>query len=67
MSREDRLEEELFCLATWLSLNAYEERARKSIVEELKNAISKLSVKHSCFVIGSVKSGLYGLDIELLA
>ena len=39
MRREDRMEEELYCLATWLSLNVYEERARKLIVEDMEKII----------------------------
>ena len=58
MRREDRMEEELYCLATWLSLNVYEERARKLIVEDMEKIINMLPMQHSWYLVGSAKSGL---------
>ena len=58
MSRQDRMGEELYCLATWLSLNVYEERARKLIYEDMEKIVNMLPMKHSCSLVGSAKSGL---------
>lgn len=58
MEPRQRLDEELLCLTSWLSLNSYEERARDAVARDFCLSVQSLG-ESRCVLVGSTVSGLY--------
>lgn len=58
MEPRQRLDEELLCLTSWLSLNSYEERARDAVARDFRSSVQSLG-ESRCVLVGSTVSGLY--------
>lgn len=59
MEPMQRLEEELFCLSSWLSLNRFEEQARRLLQDDFRVVISSVVEVGNCITVGSTVTGLY--------
>lgn len=61
-----RLDEELLCLLSWLSLNTYEERARDTVKQHFREVMQEKFPTIKFKFVGSSECGLYAIvDIEV--
>ena len=58
MEPAQRLEEELFCLSSWLSLNRFEERARAILRDDFSTVLSAVDGAGQWIGVGSATTGL---------
>ena len=61
MPNNERLDEELFCLSNWLSLNHYEIRARNIVVSDFKQTIINYSKDVEILTMGSFEYDMYSV------
>lgn len=56
-----RLDEELLCLLSWLSLNTYEERARDTVKHHFREVMQEKFPTVTYKFVGSSECGLYAI------
>lgn len=58
MSPNERLDEELFCLSNWLSLNPYEQKVRQQVVDDFQKIMGEKLKELTFFTTGSYEHKL---------
>ena len=61
MPANERLDEELFCLSNWLSLNHNEIKARNIAISDFKQSIIDYSKEMEILTIGSLEYDMYSV------
>lgn len=59
MCPNERLDEELFCLSNWLSVNRYESNGRFMVIRDFKTIISNMIQEIEILPVGSFVYEMY--------
>ena len=61
----ERLNEELLCFASWLSLNRYEENALRKVKDDWKALVEQIQLSIAFSFVGSTECGLFVFDLRI--
>ena len=61
----ERLNEELLCFASWLSLNRYEEDALRKVKTDWKTLVERTQLSIAFSFVGSTECGLFVFDLMI--